>query len=137
MTVPSTKKPRGAAKTAATTTKGRAAQVQDDDVQGDSPYQRAKEAHGGRIGDEFYNYLREHRLDDTSLCLGYYLQRAQREQNLNQADVAERTRTKNEPPITRSFLSAILGGRSGIRADTWVRIADALDANPLEFFIAE
>jgi len=110
----------------------------DDDVQlpGDSRYQRAKEEFG-EDKDGLYDYLREHRLQDPSLCLGYYLMRAQREMNWNQTDVAERTRTRTEPPITRSFLSAGLSGRSGIRADTWVRIANALDANPLEFFIAE
>lgn len=103
---------------------------------GDSQYRRAKDRFG-EDDDALYEYLRYHRLEDTTLCLGFYLMRAQRELNLNQADVAERTRTKNDPPITRSFLSVLLGGRSGIRADTWVRIANALDANPLEFFIAE
>jgi hypothetical protein len=109
---------------------------EDEPIAGDSLYMRAKE----RFGDDkegLYEYLREHRLDDPSLCLGYYLMRALREMNWNQADVAERTRTRTEPPITRSFLSAALSGRSGIRGDTWVRLANALDANPLEFYIAE
>lgn len=109
---------------------------EDTELSGDSSYQRAKD----RFGDDkdgFYDWLREHRLDDVTLCLGYYLERAKREFNWNQTDVAERTRSRTEPPITRSFLSATLSGRSGIRADTWVRIANALEANPLEFFIAE
>lgn len=104
--------------------------------EGDSPYKRAKEQFG-EDKDGLYDYLREKRLDDPSLCLGYYILRARRERNLNQADIAERTRTRTDPPITRSFLSAALSGSSGIRADTWVRIAHALDANPLEFFISE
>lgn len=103
---------------------------------GDSLYKRMR-AHYGADDDAFYRWLAKSRHEDTSVCLGYYLKRAERELNLNQADVAARTGTDREPPLTRSFISALLAGRSGIRADTWVRIAEACDANPLEFFIAE
>lgn len=113
------------------------AQIEDDEeVRGGSVYARTREQFG-EDEDAFYDWLREHRLEDVTLTLGYYLMRAKRDMNLNQTDVAERTRTRTEPPITRSFLSASLAGRSSTRADTWVRIAHALDANPLEFFIAE
>lgn len=108
----------------------------DEQIEGNSLYVQAKDRFG-EDKDGLYDYLREQRLNDPSLCLGYYLLRASREMNWNQADVAERTRTRTEPPITRSFLSAALSGRTGIRADTWVRLANALDANPLEFFISE
>jgi hypothetical protein len=117
------------------TTAALAAQ-EDDELTGDSLYKRAKDQFG-EDKDGLYEYLRVHRLNDPSLCLGYYLMRAQREMNLNQSDVAERTGTRTEQPISRSFLSAALSGRSGIRADTWARIAHAVDANPLEFFISE
>lgn len=107
-----------------------------DEGNGQSLYRRMKTQYGD---DEegFYRWLREHHLEDTSVCLGFYLKRAERELNLNQADVAARTGTRDEPPLTRSFISALLRGRPGIRADTWVRIAKACDANPLEFFLAE
>lgn len=119
-----------------TTTEPKGTIVDIDDDGGESLFKRMRTQYGA---DEegFYGWLREHRLEDTSVCLGYYLYRAARELNLNQADVAARTGTKNDPPLTRSFISALLGGRSGIRADTWVRIAKACDANPLEFFQAE
>ncbi len=103
---------------------------------GDSPYQKAKEQLGVN-SDELYAYLRTHRLEHTSLTLGYYLLRAQREMGMSQSDVAGRTGTTSEMAITRSFLSALLGGRSGVRAETWRRIANALECNVLEFYIAE
>lgn len=103
----------------------------------DSDYHKAKDRFGPERRDEFYEWLRENRLNSPDLCLGFYLERAKREENLTQRDVAERTGSRNQAPITRGFLSAILGGRSGILPPTWRRIADALNANVLEFYIAE
>ena len=100
-----------------------------------SPYQQALSRFDADR-DGLYRYLEEHRLEDPSLCLGYYLERAKRELGLNQSEVADRTGSRTEPPVAKQFLSAILAGRSGVRPETYVRIASVVGANPLEFFIA-
>jgi hypothetical protein len=110
--------------------------LDDDDATGESPYSKAK-IHYRHDSDAFYEYLRTHRLEDATLCLGYYVERAKRERGWNQTDIAERTKTPTDPPLTRSFISAALAGRTGVKADTWKRVADALEANPLEFYLAQ
>lgn len=90
-------------------------------------------------GDEegFYRYLAENRLDDPTLCLGYWLKNAERYLNLNQSDVAARTGTNTEPPFTRGYLSLLLTGGSNATPATYTRIARACGANPIEFILAD
>jgi len=80
--------------------------------------------------DELYEYLRRHRTEDVTLCLGYHLMRAERDFNLNQSGVAERA------GVSRSFISSILSGRSLATPQSFTAIARALNANPIEFMLA-
>lgn len=106
----------------------------------ESPYRDAEQKFNDP--DELFDYLREHRLDDASLCLGYWLMYADRELGLNQSDVARRTAVVKDgevivPELTRGFLSAVLSRRTRATPDTYTRIARAVGANPIEFFLAE
>lgn len=108
---------------------------------GESPYRDAEERFVNDP-DGLYQYLREHRLDDPSLCVGYWLMRADRELGMNQSDVARRTAVIRDgqivvPELSRGFLSALLSGRTRATPDTYTRVARAVGANPLEFFLAE
>lgn len=106
-----------------------------------SPYREA-EARFRNDTDGLFLYLRDHRLEDPSLCLGYWLMRADRELGMNQSDVAARTAvyrgaTVVIKPLTRGFLSAVLSNRTRATPDTYTRIARAVGANPIEFFLSE
>lgn len=107
----------------------------------ESPYRDAEEKYENDP-DALYDYLREHRLDDPSLTLGYWLKHADRVLGLNQSDVTRRTAVVKDgdvvvPELSRGFLSAVLSRRTRATPDTYTRIASAVGANPLEFFIAE
>lgn len=106
-----------------------------------SPYREAEQNY---VNDQdgLFEYLRQHRLDHSSLCLGYWLLYADRVLGMNQSDVARRTGVWKDgevvvPELTRGFLSALLSGRTRSTPDTYTRIARAVGANPLEFFLAE
>lgn len=101
-----------------------------------SPYREAEQKYGDDE-DGFYEYLRQHRLDDPSLCVGFYLKRAARELNRNQSDVAAFTESSSAPPVTRGFISQMLTGHTKATPSTYTRLARAMDANPVEFFLAE
>lgn len=96
-----------------------------------------KEREFDRDEDGFFEWLKIHRLESPDVCLGYHLKRVAREHNLDQVSIADRTAVNGQPPLTRSFISAMLSGRSGVRPDSWLRLADALDTNVIEFYLAE
>jgi hypothetical protein len=110
---------------------------------------RAAEATYGRNTDALFAYLHEHRLEDLTLCLGYWLLYADRTLGLNVSDVAARAKrpvdtrvegeaaTVVEEPLSRGFLSAILSGRSKAKPQTFRRIAEVIGCNPLEFGLAD
>lgn len=107
-----------------------------------SAYRQAERAYEGRP-DEFLEYLEAHRLEDVTLCLGYWLRWAERELNFDQATVAARTEVRNaagevaQRALTRGYLSQVLTGATSADPRTWARLADAVGCNPVEFYLAE
>lgn len=92
---------------------------------------REVEERFSRDQDELYDYLREHRLEEITLCVGYWLMFAERELNRNQTEVAA------EMGVSRGFLSLVLSGQSKAQPGTYTQMARAVGANPIEFFLAE
>lgn len=107
-----------------------------------SAYRKAENEFRGRP-DDFWHYLEANKHEDWTLCIGWALRRADRFYNLDQQQVAERTAVLDSsgqvmvPAISKSFLSAMLTGRSRVSPDIYSRLAVATEINPLEFYIAE
>jgi hypothetical protein len=108
----------------------------------ESPYRKAERELGAGT-DEFWEYLEAHRREDPSLCIGWALMRASRYLNIDQAAVADRTASVGRDgtvlvePITKSFVSAMISGRSRVSPQTYTRLAAACEVNCLEFYLAE
>lgn len=106
-----------------------------------SAYRQAEQTY--KDPDEFLEYLHTHRLDDVTLCLGYWLRKAEKDLGFDQATVAARTEVRNaagaitQRALTRGYLSQVLTGATRADPHTWVRLADVLGANPVEFYLAE
>jgi transcriptional regulator with XRE-family HTH domain len=107
-----------------------------------SPYRQAENEYRGRP-DDFWDYLESHRLEDPSLAVGWAVKRAERLYNLDQQQIAERTAVTDRdgnvtiPAISKSFVSAMLTGRSNVSPEVYVRLASACEVNELEFYVAE
>ena len=107
-----------------------------------SPYRKA-EADFANDPDGFFQYLEAHKLDDPTLAFGWAIERSRRYFNRDQAAIADRTAVIDgrgnvlEEPVSRSYVSAILAGRSRVAPQTYRRFADALEINPVLFFLAE
>jgi transcriptional regulator with XRE-family HTH domain len=79
--------------------------------------------------DRFYEVIRDHRFEDTTTLLGYWLLSAQRDLNLTQSDVADRV------DISRGHISSLLRERSTSLPETFTRIARATGHNPLDMML--
>lgn len=107
-----------------------------------SPYREAEALHG-TDPDAFFKYLEEHRHDDPSLAVGWALKRAERWYNLDQTAVAARTGVTDrwgveiERPITKSYVSAMLVGRTNVSPGVYRRLAEACHVNVIHFHLAE
>lgn len=107
-----------------------------------SAYRKAENDFRGQP-DQFWEYLERNKHEDWTLCIGWALRRADRFYNLDQQQVAERTAVVDSngqvlvPPVSKSFLSAMLTGRSKVAPDVYTRLADACGVNPVEFYLAE
>lgn len=95
-----------------------------------SPYREAEAKFGDDI-EGLREYCRQHRLDDITLCLGYWLLYAESELNMNNSAVTAAIGN------SRGFLSQVLGGRTTAAQQTYAKIARLVGANPLEFLIAQ
>lgn len=80
--------------------------------------------------EHLYTYLQEHLHDDTTLWLGYYLMRARR---LEGRDLAQVAHDAGMSPLS---ISMLLSGKSEASPAIYDRLAHALDANPVELFLA-
>lgn len=104
---------------------------------------RQMEAKFGADEDAFFEWLEHNKHEDYTVAIGWALMRARRYYNLDQVQIAGRTRVVDSrgrelvPPITKSFISAMLSGRSKVQPDVYERLARACDVNPIHFFIAE
>lgn len=107
----------------------------EEDLKFNTPY-RTAQRNFANDEDGLYEYLEKNRTEDLTLCLGYYLMRADRMLGMNQSDIASRTGAPGVEPVSRGFLSAMLSGRTKAAPETITRIARAAEANPLEFFTA-
>lgn len=111
-------------------------------VTSDSAYRRA-EAEYGTASDELWEYLEKNKHEDGTLAVGWALERARRYFHLDQQTVAQRTAIADgagnvvEEPISKSFISALLSGRTKAAPPTYARIAHAAQVSPLEFYLAE
>jgi hypothetical protein len=112
-------------------------------VEGTESLYRKAERELGRDPDAFWEYLERHKHDDRTLCIGWAIKRAERYLNRDQATVAQHTAVVDrtgrvlEEPISKSFVSAMLSGRSKVTPQVYVRLAEACEVSELEFYIAE
>src|SRR5215212_8843364 len=101
-------------------------------VTSDSPYRRAV-IDLGDGSDQLWEYLESHKHEDASLAVGWALERAKRFFNRDAASVAQRTAVLDssgnlvEEPISKSFVSALLSGRSKASPPTYTRLAHAAE----------
>lgn len=108
----------------------------------ESAYREAEAKFAGRLN-ELWAYLEQHRQEDPTLCIGWALRRAERFLGLDQSMVAERTAVTDRrgrtivPPISKSFVSAMLSGRSKVSPEVYARLARACEVSTVEFFLAE
>lgn len=108
----------------------------------ESPYRKA-ERELGNNPDAFWEHLEEHKYDHWTLAVGWALKYAERNHHLDQSAVADRTVTHDsagrpvDAAISKSYISAMLSGRSHPPAETYKRLARACGVNPIEFQLAE
>lgn len=107
-----------------------------------SAYRKAENEFRGQP-DGLWAFLEANKHEDWTLCIGWALRRADRFYNLDQQQVAERTALLDNqgrvlvPAVSKSFLSAMLSGRSKVAPEVYTRLADACGVNPVEFYLAE
>lgn len=108
----------------------------------DSPYREAERQYGTAT-DALWEYLEANKHEDGSIAVGWALERARRYFHLDQQQIAQGTAIYDgrgnllQEPISKSFVSALLSGRTKASPPTYVRIARAAQVSPLEFYLAE
>lgn len=117
--------------------------------EGTSRYRQMLATFGGNIRSdrdaqlEFLQQLKPIRLEDITLCLGYWFLWCRVYRDLDQSAILARTGVYDkegrmlEKPFSRGYPSLVLSGLSRARPDTWKRFADAMDISPVEFYIAD
>lgn len=107
-----------------------------------SAYRRA-ESQFGTNTDALWEYLEAHRLDDPTLAIGWALLRARRYFNWDNQTVASKTAVSNErgdlieEPLSKTFISSLLSGKSSASPSTYRRLAKVCEVSPLDFYLAE
>jgi hypothetical protein len=104
---------------------------------------REVEARFGPNSDALWEYLEAHRLDDPTLTVGWALLKARRYFGWDNATVAQKTAITNargqviEEPLSKTFISSMLSGKSKAAPNTYVRLARVCEVSPLDFYLAE
>ena len=96
----------------------------------DSPYRRI-EAEYGAGTDALWEHLEKNKHEDISTAVGWALERAKRYFHRDQATIAEMS------GLSKSFISALLSGRTKASPGTYTQIARAAEVSPLEFLLAD
>jgi hypothetical protein len=107
-----------------------------------SAYREAEHRFEGRP-DEFWEFLERNRREDPTLAIGWAVMRARRFYGWDQVTIAQRTEIKDarghviEEPISKTFVSSLLSGKSNALPLTYLRLARATEVSPIEFYLAE
>jgi hypothetical protein len=108
----------------------------------ESAYREAERAYG-HDPDAFWEYLERHKLDDWTLAIGWAFVRAKRFRGWDQTTVSARTAVTDhrgriiEEPISKTFITSMLSGKSHPAPPTYARLARAMEISPLVFYLAE
>ncbi len=104
---------------------------------------REAESQFGTNTDELWEFLEVNRLNDPTLAIGWALLRARRFFSWDNMTVAQRTAVRDElgnlieEPISKTFLSSLLSGKSKASPHTYKRLARVCEVSPLDFYLAE
>jgi hypothetical protein len=107
-----------------------------------SPYREMEDQLRGNPNG-FWEYLEAHKYDDPTLCLGWAFERTRRFFNFDLSTIAEKTAVVDrkgnviEPAISKSFISAMISGRSKVSPPVYLRLADVCEVSVLDFYLAE